>query len=133
MNSSDPGPDLPPWGRLRQLAEQEVQAALRSLPRRLHTQAQSLPVTCQPRPADDLVEDGIAPDTLGLFVGDAWQDAESSLVPLPPQIILFLDNLWECALEDEAEFRREVRKTYLHELGHFLGLDEDELESRGLE
>jgi predicted Zn-dependent protease with MMP-like domain len=112
---------------------EEVTSALGSLPRRLQTQARPLPVTCQAKPKPELVEDGIEPDTLGLFVGDSWQDADHSLAPIPPQIILFLDNLWDYALEDEAEFRREVRRTYLHELGHFLGLDEDELEARGLE
>ena len=28
-------------------------------------------------------------------------------------------------------FREEVRITYLHELGHYLGLEEDEIEARG--
>jgi predicted Zn-dependent protease with MMP-like domain len=30
-------------------------------------------------------------------------------------------------------FRNEIRITYLHELGHYLGLDEDDLFERGLE
>jgi predicted Zn-dependent protease with MMP-like domain len=30
-------------------------------------------------------------------------------------------------------FRDEVRLTYLHELGHYLGWDEDELAARGLD
>jgi predicted Zn-dependent protease with MMP-like domain len=34
---------------------------------------------------------------------------------------------------DEGYFRDEVRTTFLHELGHYLGLDEDELAVRGLE
>ncbi len=34
---------------------------------------------------------------------------------------------------DEQVYRAEVRTTYLHELGHYLGLDEDELTQRGLE
>ncbi len=32
-----------------------------------------------------------------------------------------------------AAFDQEVRLTYLHELGHYLGLDESDLEKRGLE
>ena len=53
--------------------------------------------------------------------------------PLPPGIILFLRNLWDLAEGDEPFYRAEVRTTYLHELGHFLGLDELDLEERGLE
>jgi predicted Zn-dependent protease with MMP-like domain len=34
---------------------------------------------------------------------------------------------------DAATFREEVRRTYLHELGHYLGLDEDDLADRDLD
>ncbi len=76
--------------------------------------------------------EGIEPDTLGLFTGPAFGDEEQSVSPLPPQIILFLENLWDFAEGNEEIFRAEVRTTYLHELGHYLGLDEDELTERGL-
>ena len=33
---------------------------------------------------------------------------------------------------DEADYKEEVRITYFHELGHYLGLEEDDLEERGL-
>jgi len=52
---------------------------------------------------------------------------------MPPQIILFLENLWDFAEGDEEMFREEVATTLLHELGHYLGLDEDDLTDRGLE
>jgi predicted Zn-dependent protease with MMP-like domain len=75
--------------------------------------------------------DGIEPDTLGLFTGPEW--AEAGDVPLPPQIILYLENLREMAETDVQRFRDEIRTTFLHELGHFLGLDEGDLTDRGLE
>lgn len=50
-----------------------------------------------------------------------------------PRVILFLDNLWEFSGEKEETFRRECAITYLHELGHYLGWDEDEVTARGLE
>src|SRR5258705_3706004 len=37
-------------------------------------------------------------------------------VPLPAQIILFLQNIWELAEGDEKIFREEIRTTLLHEL-----------------
>jgi hypothetical protein len=77
------------------------------------------------------VADGIAPDTLGLFTGPEF--IEEGHVPLPPQIILFLENLWDFAEQEEAIFQEEVQTTYLHELGHYLGLNEDDLFDRGLE
>ena len=48
-------------------------------------------------------------------------------------LILFLENLWDSAGGDEGDFCQEVRTTFLHELGHYLGLGEDELDARGLE
>jgi predicted Zn-dependent protease with MMP-like domain len=78
-----------------------------------------------------LQADGIHADTLGLFTGAEL--AEEGQVVMPPQIILFLENLWEYSGGDGEVFREEVRTTFLHELGHFFGLDEGDLFERGLE
>ncbi len=113
------------------MARREVEATVRSLPPPLRERARRLPVTYEPWPSDSLVEDGIAPDTLGLFVGGEF--AEDTQTVLPAQIILFLENIIEMVEGDEREFRAETRTTLLHELGHYLGLNEDELFDRGLE
>jgi predicted Zn-dependent protease with MMP-like domain len=119
------------WEKLCAVASEEVEATLAALPKPLREQAKQLPVTLERVPNAGLQEDGIEPDTLGLFTGAEF--AEEGHVPLPPQIILFLENLWDLAEGDEKGFREEVRTTFLHELGHYLGLDEDELTERGLE
>ena len=119
------------WKRLLAIAQKEVASTLDSLPAHLRTEARRLPVTCEPRPNAALLRDHIEPDTLGLFVGPEF--AEEGAFPMPPQIILFLENIWELVEGDEEFFREEVHTTYLHELGHYLGLDEDELTERGLE
>ncbi len=118
---------------LAALAREEVDATLAALPAPLRERAQALPVTCERRPNAAHLRDGIEPDTLGLFVGPEFAFEETTTLPLPPQIILFLENLWDMADGDEEVFCEEVRTTYLHELGHYLGLDEDELFDRGLE
>jgi predicted Zn-dependent protease with MMP-like domain len=119
------------WERLRKLAQAEVEATLAELPAPLRASARNLPVTFEPRPSRALQADGIAPDTLGLFCGPDYCDEPH--VTLPPQIILFLENLAEFAEGDDEVFLDEVHTTYLHELGHYLGLDEDGLADRGLE
>ena len=119
------------WKKLRTLALSEVEATVTALPKPLRERAEKLPVTFERVPNSGLQADGIEADTLGLFTGPEF--AEEGNVPLPPQIILFLENLWDFAEGDEAIFREEVHTTYLHELGHYLGLDEDELTERGLE
>jgi len=119
------------WEKLESLALAEVEATLAALPAPLRAQAQKLPVTFERRPNAAQRRDGIEPDTLGLFVGPEFADEEA--VPLPPQIILFLENIREQAEDDEEFFRDEVHTTLIHELGHYLGLDEDDLTERGLE
>jgi predicted Zn-dependent protease with MMP-like domain len=119
------------WEELRRFASGEVEATLAALPKPLRARAEKLPVTFERQPNADLQADGIEPDTLGLFTGAEFVDEGN--IPLPPQIILFLENLWDFAEEDEVVFQEEVRTTFLHELGHYLGLDEDEIAGRGLE
>ena len=118
------------WHQLQELAAKEIEAILRDLPTPLREQAGKLPTTFERKPNAGLQADGIEPDTLGLFTGSEFVDEG---IVLPSQIILFLENLWEFAAGDEKVFREEVRTTFLHELGHFFGLDEGDLTERGLE
>jgi predicted Zn-dependent protease with MMP-like domain len=113
------------------VASNEVERTLAALPKPLSERAKQLPVTLERIPNAGLQADGIEPDTLGLFTGAEL--AEEGNVPMPPQIILFLENLWDQAGGDERVFCEEIQTTLLHELGHYLGLDEDELTERGLE
>lgn len=120
------------WLKLEARARREVERVLRSLPKPLRERARSLPVSYEHVPNEAIVADGIEPDTLGLFVGSAFAD-EGHGSPMPAQIILYLANLWDQAEEDDESFVEEVRTTFLHELGHYLGLDEDGLFDRGLD
>jgi predicted Zn-dependent protease with MMP-like domain len=121
------------WARLHTLALEEVEATLAAMPPQLRARAQALPITFERHPNRAHICDGIEPDTLGLFVGAEFAEEERTTVPLPPQIILFVENLWDQAEANETVFRQEVRTTLLHELGHYLGLNEKELTDRGLE
>lgn len=119
---------------LERIAKTEVEALRLQLPREMARQAAEVPVVMLPRPTKAMVrDDGIDPDLLGLFVGPSCAEGIDSGDPLPPEILLFLENLWDYAEGDEEIFREEVRVTYYHELGHYLGLEEDDLEDRGLE
>ena len=115
------------------IARSEVEATLESLPRPVRERAELIPVMYESVPSRQLVRDGVEPDILGLFVGESFIEEGGTTDPLPAQIILFLGNLWEEAEGDDSRFREEVHTTYLHELGHYLGLDEGDLEERGLE
>jgi len=119
------------WEKIQTCAQAEVEATLKELPLLLREHARPLAVSYEDRPGRALLREGYDPDLLGLFIGPALAHPDES--PLPPQIVLFLRNLWDFAEGDVDCFREEVRTTYLHELGHYLGLDEIDLEERGLE
>ncbi len=121
------------WHRLFLAAQEEITGLLDALPPPLRKEARKVPVTLEPEPSAALRREGLAPDTLGLFTGEAFPDKYVSAHDVPAQIILFLRNIWEYAKHDVADYRMEVRKTYLHELGHYLGLDEDALVERDLD
>lgn len=118
---------------LERMAKTEVAALRQELPREMARRAAEVPVVMLPRPTKAMARDGVDPDLLGLFVGPNCAEGVESGDPLPPEILLFLENLWDYAEGDEEIFREEVRVTYFHELGHYIGLEEGELEDRGLE
>lgn len=115
----------------QRLAEAAVDAVRRELPPVLREAAEQLPVGFRGRPQPEADDPDVAEDTLGLFVGPAWGENDGS-DPTPPVILLYLDNLEDYAEGDPDRFQEEVRLTYLHELGHYLGLEEDGLTERGL-
>jgi predicted Zn-dependent protease with MMP-like domain len=116
-----------------QIAAEIVGATQRRLPREIRTLARDVRVHYDAAPAADVIADGFEPDILGLFSGTAHGEELAQANPTPPQIFLYLDSLWEVAEGDVEVFRDEVRLTYLHELGHYLGWDEDDIAARGLD
>ncbi len=119
--------------QLTQIAADTVGAAQRQLPPEIRKLARDVAVHYERVPATDVIADGFPADILGLFTGSEHGMELAHDNPAPPHILLYLENLWDFAEEDVEIFRDEVRVTYLHELGHYLGWDEDELTARGLD
>ena len=119
--------------RLTQIAADTVGAAQRQLPPEIRPLARGVAVHYERLPAADVIADGFPDDILGLFTGRAHGTELSDDNPAPPQILLYLEHLWEFAENEVEMFREETRLTYLHELGHYLGWDEDQIAARGLD
>jgi predicted Zn-dependent protease with MMP-like domain len=116
---------------LSRWAEEELEALLKALPADVRDAAAEVPVSMEEKPGHGAFDDELQGDELGLFEGPA-ADEEADASDMP-RIRLFLMNLWEWTDRDEQDFRDEVGTTFLHELGHYLGWDEDEVSQRGLE
>lgn len=79
---------------------------------------------------EQLAEAGLGPeDTLfGLYSGIPLTQRTSDYgMVLPDRIIIFRRPLLE-QCRSEKELLEEVRRTVLHEVGHYFGLSEEELE-----
>jgi len=113
--------------------ESAVREALDGLPRSIREEADRVTVLIEDFPSEDLVdEEDISPQVLGIFIGVPRTEAATTEQPRDlDRIILFKRNL-EKACRDEQELVEEIRRTVTHEIGHYLGLDEEDLERLGI-
>jgi len=111
---------------------EEVEATLSLLPAEFRERLGSIAILVELRPTPDLIEDGFDPRLLGLFDGATSAELASADTPATVTRIVIYSHNHASAFEDEASLREEVRVTVLHEVGHFFGLDEDELDDLGL-
>ena len=109
--------------------EAMTEAVLASLPPSVAGAVEGVPIVLEARPHPGIVEDGFDPRAVGLFEGNvAFGDAISDR---PVRIVVFYANLM-ATCRDDAELEEQLRITLLHEIGHALGLDEDEVDALGL-
>jgi predicted Zn-dependent protease with MMP-like domain len=117
--------------------ERQVEAALERVPEPVRRYLANVPVMVEDLPAlDDLTaaDPPLSPTILGLFRGAPYGEKVSSnpWSHLPSSIVLYQRNLERFAATRE-ELVEQIGVTLVHEVGHFLGLDEAELFERGLD
>ncbi|MGE5175423.1 MAG: metallopeptidase family protein [Hyphomicrobiales bacterium] len=107
--------------------------AVASLPQVIRDAVAAVPVLIEAKPTAEMAEHAphVSPEILGLFVGTPVGEKLQGPGGYPDVVLLFRRNL-ERAGTDREEVSEEIRITLLHEYGHYLGFDEDELEDLGL-
>ena len=116
--------------------QQAVDEAAAQLPDAFRQHLENVPVRVEPLPSQAILTEDEpwfeGDELLGLFLGatiaERGRPFGDAGVDATTQILLFQRNL-ERACEDEQELREQIAVTLYHELGHYLGLDEDELEA----
>jgi predicted Zn-dependent protease with MMP-like domain/Flp pilus assembly protein TadD len=105
---------------------------LQALPPEFRDAVRDVPILLEDFPSRELVrkEPGISPQVLGLFTGNIHQYRFVG-GPHPTAIILYRKNLEKLA-RTSKELEREIRITLLHEIAHYLGFDEEDMEELGL-
>lgn len=126
----------PPVRLARAAFERQLAAARSALPAPFREQLDRIDVIVDDLPSDELLSESDPPldpeQLLGLFVGVPLGEeaAFSAGGELPPRIFLFKRNL-ERSVADVDDLCEQIRVTLYHELGHYLGMDEDDLDDLG--
>jgi len=101
--------------------ESLVAKALASIPENFHAFLENVAVLIEDEPPEDM------PDVMGLYEGIPLVERSIDDSLLPDCITLYRGPIERtCRTPDEIE--AEVRLTVLHEVGHFFGLEESQLE-----
>jgi predicted Zn-dependent protease with MMP-like domain len=112
-----------------------VEKNMNELPAAVRKHLREIPVLVQALPTRAMIageDPPLTPDLLGLFVGrHLLERSHGDPAAAPGVIYLFRNNLLRVC-GDLEELEREIRTTVQHEVGHLLGLDEDDLEQWGL-
>lgn len=115
--------------------ERIVLEALEQLPERFRQALDNLDIQIRWRPTPaELRRAGVPPgQTLfGLYLGVPLPQRGHFYTMTLPDTILIYQLPHERYCRSEAEMVEQVRKTLLHEIGHYLGIDEDRLQELGV-
>lgn len=130
----DPKGYQPPADLDTQSVTAIYERCLAELPETIRLRLSDVPIYIDPLPSDELIHSitpPLDPLTMGVFMGRSQAEGESSWPSDQPRIVLFHKNIAKAA-DDFELVEEELRKTLFHEIGHFLGFSEEELEELGL-
>jgi predicted Zn-dependent protease with MMP-like domain len=121
------------------LSEREMDHAVRQaiahLPETFRKALEQVAVIVEPMPTREVAGDdptAVPPDVLGLFTGASLAERDLDAAELPPTIHVFQRNV-ERTCQSRDELVEQIRVTLYHELGHYLGFDEEGVADIGLE
>jgi predicted Zn-dependent protease with MMP-like domain len=106
-----------------------VEEALDSLPHEFHSRIRNVAVLVEDVPPNQPSPGSGKPKRLllGLFHGvPTTRKSTFDLPSGPDYIVLYQENI-EAVCSSEAEIQEQIRLTVIHELGHYFGMNEDQL------
>ncbi|HEX6810842.1 MAG TPA: metallopeptidase family protein [Planctomycetota bacterium] len=116
--------------------DREVRKAVRKLPRQFRQGLDRVPVIVQDLPDESLAEgnrEEVGPDILGLFDGvPLTETGEMEAIQVRPNTIYLFQRNLERAARDREDLVEQIRITLWHELGHYLGFEEEDMDGLGL-
>ncbi len=108
--------------------------AILRLPEMFHPHVDQIMIVLKPHASKRMLDELGVPedeDLFGLYEGPALTERTLGDAPeLPPRITLFYEPLLDYC-QTEEELIHEIQVTVLHEIGHYFGLDDPQLEALG--
>ena len=111
--------------------EKLVADALASIPRRFRDALQNIAIVVEDEPSQELLDDMEIepPDTLlGLYQGTPLTERRWDYGNALPDRVLIFQGPHERESEDEDDLVVAIGETLIHEIGHYFGLSEEEIE-----
>lgn len=124
----------------RAFFDEQLECVLPDLPSRVRAILDEVPLVVEDYPSREVMRKmGVRhrADLCGLYTGIPLTQRRIEQSGVPSDVVnLYREGILEMSCDedgqiDEAELRKQIRITILHEIGHHHGLDEDELQELG--
>ncbi|MEO8056269.1 MAG: metallopeptidase family protein [Acidobacteriota bacterium] len=110
--------------------EKLVGKAIEELPEEFKSRLENVVIAVEDEPTDedyDLTDTPDDEDLFGIFRGAMRTEMTWDVLPdLPPQVVVFRGPILRNT-DTSREAVREIKDTIVHELGHYFGLEDDEM------
>ncbi|HOD36722.1 MAG TPA: metallopeptidase family protein [Syntrophales bacterium] len=116
--------------------DKAVQRAIKRIPREIRRHLDNILISVRQNPSPDLLEAmGLPPDEplLGIYQGASLLERSTFNPPLYPDTIFIFQRPLEEMCETIEELEEQIEITVVHEVAHFLGIDEERLIELGYE
>jgi len=111
--------------------ERRVAEALATIPRQFRDAMHNIAIVVEDEPSDELLDEMEIepPDTLfGLYQGIPLTERTTSYGNTLPDRVLIFQGPHERETADEEDLIACIGETLIHEIGHYFGLSEEEIE-----
>lgn len=113
----------------RRQFEAYVEEAISQLPASFRKYLENIVIVVEEEPLEEDYEETDIPDEdelFGIFRGVPYFERGAAVSHLPAQIAIFRGPILRCC-PTRGEAIREIRDTVVHEIGHMIGLGDDEM------
>jgi predicted Zn-dependent protease with MMP-like domain len=114
--------------------ERIIARAIARIPPEISKHLDNVLITVQPRPSEELLEElGLPTDELlfGVFSGVPLTERSPANPPLYPDVIYIFQEPLESFCLNRRELIEEIEITVVHEIAHYIGFSDEDLENLG--